>query len=79
LQAREIDAVAADQQADEAAEAGADRGDERPRSWGHVRQSRAGRTAGEAILRIRHRHATQSLHPRDVNGRITIRQARPPA
>jgi hypothetical protein len=74
----EIDAVAAEQQTNEAAEDGADRGDERPRAWGHVRQSRAGRTAGEAILRIRHRHATQSLHLRDVNGRIVIRQTRPP-
>jgi hypothetical protein len=35
-----------------------------------------GRTAGEAILRIRHRHATQSLHLRDVNGRTMIRQTR---
>jgi hypothetical protein len=72
-QAHEIDAVAAEQQTDETAEAGADRGDERPRSWGHVRQSRAGRTAGEASWGIRHRHVTQSLHLRDVTGRITTR------
>ena len=66
LQSNEIDAVAAEQRTGETAEAGADRGDERPRAWRHVRQSRAGRTAAEAILRIRHRHATQSLHLRDV-------------
>jgi hypothetical protein len=41
LQANKIDSVAAKQHTDNTAEAGVDRGDERPRAWRHVRQSRA--------------------------------------
>jgi hypothetical protein len=69
LQANKIDPVAAKQQTNKTAEAGVDRGDERPRARRHMLAILAlDESPREAIFTIRYLLATLSAHPRLSQG-----------